>query len=329
MKTMLVGIDISKDVFDYCILDEDHNILSSKNVSSNTEEGIEEFCNHINEFKGYKSWICMEHTGRYGALLCTEFAKRKLTFSLLNPLEIKLSIGMIRGKNDSIDAYRIASYGICNKHKLVPFKLASKKIQKLKAIISVRSFLVKINVQYKNMIKSLRLLDKSVSLEDEIKKLERQLKIKNKEIKAVDKSLDLIIKSDEALKSTYTKITQVIGVGPITAIKCITETENFTKFINGRKFSCHCGLAPFEHSSGSSVRGRTKTSKLRNKELKAILFQAASSAIQHDPQLKAYFARKVEEGKMKLSVLNAVANKLVLRIFAVALRDEPYVKNMC
>ena len=62
--------------------------------------------------------------------------------------------------------------------------------------------------------------------------------------------------------------------------------------------------------------------------MKSILFKAAGSAIQHDPQLKAYYLRKVKLGKHKLSVLNAVANKLVLRIFAVARRKEPFVKFM-
>jgi hypothetical protein len=74
------------------------------------------------------------------------------------------------------------------------------------------------------------------------------------------------------------------------------------------------------------VRGRTKTSSLSNKGLKSILFKAASTAIQHDPQLKNYYSRKLADGKHKLSVLNAVANKIVLRIFAVANRNEPFVK---
>ena len=72
--------------------------------------------------------------------------------------------------------------------------------------------------------------------------------------------------------------------------------------------------------------GRTKTHYLRDRTLKAILIKAAGSAIQHDPQLKKYYNRKVDQGKHKLTVLNAVANKLVLRIFAVANRDEPFVK---
>ena len=78
-----------------------------------------------------------------------------------------------------------------------------------------------------------------------------------------------IIKQNDELKNNFQKITSVIGVGEITAIKCILETDNFTKFNNPRKFSCHCGLAPFKYQSGSSIRGKTKTSSLCNKSLKS------------------------------------------------------------
>ena len=57
-----------------------------------------------------------------------------------------------------------------------------------------------------------------------------------------------------------------------------------------------------------------------------MLFKAALTAVQHDPQLKQYYKLKVEKGKSKLSVLNAVANKIILRIFSVIKRNEPYIK---
>lgn len=326
MKNLFIGIDISKDVFDYCLLNEEHEVLSSKNVSENTISGIEEFCIHIEEYADYQVWICMEHTGRYGALLCSEFSKRGLVYSLVNPLEIKYSIGLVRGKNDAIDAYRIASYAVRTQHQLEPFVLPVEELQRLKATMSVRDGLVKIKVQLKNTLKSLLVLNQSISMREQITTIKTSIKQQEKSIAKTEVQLLAIIKSRKELTSNYAKVTQVIGVGPITAIKCIAETDNFSKFKNGRKFSCHCGLAPFEYSSGSSVRGRTRTSKISNKDLKGILFKAAGSAIQHDQQLKKYYYRKVNEGKHKLSVLNAVANKLVLRIFAVVKRDEPFVK---
>lgn len=326
MKKLFIGIDVSKDVFDYCLIDQDHEVVSSKNVKPNTSKGIDEFCLYLQEFKEYSIWICMEHTGRYGALLCSEFSKRKLTYSVINPMEIKFSIGVTRGKNDAADAYRIASYAVTNQHKLKPFIMPVEQLQKLKTIMSVRDEFVKINVQLKNTLKSLEVLHQSVCVKEQIKVIKAAIKHQEKNIKKTENQLIEIIDSDIMLLENFNKITKITGIGPTTAIKCIVETNNFTKFNNGRKFSCHCGLAPFEYRSGSSVRGRTRTSKISNKELKAVLFKSACTAIQHDDQLKAYYNRKISEGKHKLSVLNAVANKVVLRIFAVVKRNEPFVK---
>jgi transposase len=326
MKKLFIGIDVSKDVFDFCLINQDHHVVSSKNVLPNTIEGISNFFKYLKGFSDWPIWICLEHTGRYGALLCSEFSKMDLKYSLINPLEIKYSIGLARGKNDAIDAYRIASYAVINQHKLKPFELPTNELQKLKAIMSVRDGLVKIMVQLKNSLKSIELLDQSLDMKEQIVELKQLIQHQEKAIQKTEKQMLDIINENEKLAVTYTKINKVIGVGPITAIKCISETENFTKFTSARSFNCHCGLAPFEYRSGSSVKGRTKTSKISNRDLKSILYKAAGSAIQHDPQLKAYFNRKISEGKHKLSTLNVVANKLVLRIFAVAKRNEPFVK---
>lgn len=326
MKKLFVGIDVSKDVFDYCFLTQENEVLVSKGQSSNTVKGIAEFCEQINTFKDYAILICMEHTGYYGSLLAFEFTKRGLCYSLLNPLELKLSMGLTRGKTDAIDAFRIASFALCNQHKLQPHKLPTEQLQQLKVLISMRDRYVKIVVQLKNGHRACQIVAKTIDIKKQLKESEALIKRQEKAILNLEKQMLELINSSTELKETFTKINQVIGVGPLTAIKCIVETDNFNKFNDGRKFSCHCGLAPFEYRSGSSVRGRTKTSPLRDKSLKSIFFKAACTAIQHDPQLKHYYSRKVQEGKHKLSVINAIANKIVLRIFAVAKRDEPFVK---
>lgn len=115
------------------------------------------------------------------------------------------------------------------------------------------------------------------------------------------------------------------GVGLLTAAYMIVLTNNFTSFKNPRKFNCYAGIAPFEHSSGSSIKGKTKTSKLRNKGIKTVLFNGANSAIIYDEELKAYYKRKKQEGKAHNSIINAVCCKLVYRMFAVVKREEPFV----
>ena len=325
MEKFFIGIDVSNEFFDYCVINQQNDVLL-RGQKENTESGIEEFLKEINRFKGYSPWICMEHTGYYGYLLSYMFSRKELLFSLINPLELKRSMGLTRGKTDRIDAYRIAVYALQNQFKLKPYKLPTEILGKLKILMKTRNLYVKTSTQLKNNLKGMAIAAKTIDLRDVIEQQEEFIQDVSVKVKQLENEIIRLIKSCDELNENYKKITTVIGVGPITAAQCIIETQNFTKFVDARKFTCHCGLAPFEYSSGTSIKGKTRTSQLCNKPLKGTLYKAACSAIQHDPQLKAYYNRKLGEGKHKLSVLNAVAYKVVLRIFAVQKREEPFVK---
>lgn len=82
---------------------------------------------------------------------------------------------------------------------------------------------------------------------------------------------------------------------------------------DSRKLACYSGVAPFVYQSGTSIRGKTGVSKFANGELKRTLHMAAISSVQHNPELHEYYQRKVQEGKNKMSVINAVRNKLLHR----------------
>ena len=92
-----------------------------------------------------------------------------------------------------------------------------------------------------------------------------------------------------------------------------------------RKLACYCGVAPFKHQSGSSIKGKTKVSHIANKKMKSLLNMAALSAKRNDIEIKEYYERKVEEGKNKMSVLNAIRCKIISRAFAVIERETPFV----
>lgn len=323
MNNRVIGIDISKDTLDFCVLSKNDAQVIDRGVIKNQIQSIKKW---LKSFTLKQAVFALEHTGHYGASLIDSLSERGFIFYVLNPLDVKRSLGVQRGKSDEIDAYRIAEYAMTRSYKLIPYKLPSDNLIKLKALITGREGHIKMSVQLQNSIKANEILSKTTDMRVLIKEQKKILKATKQSITALEKEMQAIIASDEALKKSYKKVTKVIGVGPIIAIKCITETDNFTKFDDARKFSCHCGLAPFPFQSGSSVKGRTKTHHLRDKSLKAILIKGAVTAINYDPQLRAYYIRKVKEGKHKMSVINAVANKLVLRIFAVALRDEPFVK---
>jgi transposase len=142
----------------------------------------------------------------------------------------------------------------------------------------------------------------------------------------VENEIDRLIACEQELLKMSVLLQSIIGIGPVIATHLIAYTGGFRRFQTWRQFSCYIGAAPFPFSSGSSIKGKTKVSHLANKSLKALFFLAASTAIQHDPELKRYYEHRISLGHNHMSVLNIIRNKLISRAFAVINRGTPYVK---
>lgn len=329
MKTFFVGIDISKDWLDVAICDETTLEITCFWKSNNTVEGIEKMIKKCSKQTfGNQIWYCFEHTGNYGLLLSSLLEAQQIQYSAVPALEIKRSIGMTRGKSDEVDAVRIATYAATHKLKLKPSKLPGKEILRVKHLLSHRSLLLKTSIQLQNSRKSFLVASKTVNLQDVITDLEKRIADLKVQITTIEETIKTEIEADDSLSKTFKKITSVKGVGLMIAATMIVCTNNFSSFENPRAFNCYAGLAPFSFSSGSSIQGKTKTSKLRNRNMKALLFNGANTAVMYDLELKSYYNRKLKEGKNRMIVINSVACKMVYRIFAVLKRDEPYVNLM-
>jgi len=326
MNYFYVGLDISKDTFDASYWDYSSQSPVSLSSFSNCLEGIDKLIQALQSLASNTPfWICFENTGAYHLLLEQQLHLLNINYSIVPALEIKRSLGITRGKNDKIDADRISQYAAINTHKLKPSKPKGDKLQIISSLLSSRNLLVRNNTSCKNHLKSLLITAKCVSLQASIDRIEMIIKLQSQEIKAIEKEIKNLIYSCEKLKQTYLQITSIPGIGALTATTTLVYTNNFQLFNNHKKFSSFCGVAPFEYSSGTSIRGKTRTSNLRNRELKKLFFTAALSSIKFDKQMASYYARKINQGKHKLSVRNAVASKLISRMFAVAHRDQPYV----
>jgi transposase len=112
-----------------------------------------------------------------------------------------------------------------------------------------------------------------------------------------------------------------------TAIEVIIATNEFKNFTNAKQFACYCGVVPFDFSSGTSIHKRPRVSSMANVSLKTLLHMSALSAVAMKGEMREYFIRKVTQGKNKMSVINAIRNKLILRIFAVIKKDQSYQKD--
>ncbi len=102
--------------------------------------------------------------------------------------------------------------------------------------------------------------------------------------------------------------------------------EFHSSFTDARKYAVFVGVIPFVHTSGTSIKKRTRVSYLAHKELKQELNQAAKTAIAHDKEIGAYAERKLKNKCYPL-VLNNVKFKLILRMFSLVKRGEKFVDN--
>lgn len=325
MKTFFIGIDISKNTLDVAVCNQESKQILDVYQLENTFKGINKLIRKSKKH-GDNIWFCCEHTGNYGLLLAHQLQNDELNYSMVPALEIKQSQGMVRGKSDEVDAQRIALYAATHSEKLQPFKLPGENLMKIKSLLTYRAQQVKISQQLQNSCKSHQITSKVVDIKYILKDIKadiRRIKIK---IAKIEKQIIEMIQQDEKMNKNFKQATSVKGIGLLIASHMLVYTNNFTAFDNPRKFNCYSGLAPFEHSSGSSIRGKTKTSRLRNRTMKALLFNGANTAANFDPELKKYYTRKKQEGKPHQLIMNNIACKLVYRVFAVVKRDEPFVK---
>lgn len=320
-KNHFLGIDVSKEVLDVVYKsDNDHFQVE------NTQNGYKAIVKWVKKKKIPLSecWFVFEFTGLYCNPLANFFYENNIRYTQVPALAIQRSLGIIRGKNDKLDAKRIAEYAYQKREQLTPSNHLNESLQKIKNLLSLRSKLV---VQKGGYVSSAReqmrfwQLSKSDLL---IKSQEAIIKAFDKQIKNIEKELLSIIQSDEGLAKNYKLLRSIPGVGFVLAFYTLVYTNNFTNFSNGRQFASYCGTAPFEHTSGSSIRGKTRISSLANKKMKTLLDLSAKAVINSKSELGQYYHKRIAAGKNKMSTVNILRNKIIHRMFAVINRQQPY-----
>ena len=270
--------------------------------------------------------FAFEHTGLYSYRLSVFLSEKELPFVMLPGLAIKRSLGITRGKEDGLDARNIAIFAYRRREELKSYKMPDKNIRDIKSLLGLRDKLVSQRAGYKATLGEYEAILNRKENKTLFSVQEEMVKQLSKQIEKIEKDLDDIIRKDDEIQRLFAQITSIKGVGDQTALYMIAATNGFTMFDNWRKFASYCGTAPFPHTSGTSIRGKTRVSNLANKKIKSLLHLCALSAIKNNQELSQYYQRRIEEGKSRMSTINVVRNKLLARIFAVIKRDTPYVE---
>lgn len=332
-KKVFIGIDFSKLTIDVSVLDIKNLETVIHSQFENNTKGFGKMMKWLKKVTNEpeRNWLfCGEHTGVYVLALVSFLVGHGLPIWLESALRIKRSRGLCRGKDDKSDSRDIALYAYRYRDKAKEYSMPMEIVANLKDLMSYRERLKKSRHSLKVSCKELKRAKPSDAAADYIyNKSQENIKAMDKDMKEVEKKMLSLIKENEEVKKNYDIITSVKGIGPVNAILFIVATNNFDWFDDARQFACHSGSAPFKHESGTSVKSGDKVSPLANRKIKTALSLAATSAVQHNPQYKAYYRKKTAEGKKHFLVINNIRNKLIHLVFALVRTGKKYEENYC
>lgn len=327
-----LGMDVSKGWLDLAVLavvnHQKKELLTAR--FDNTVEGIKALHQWLKKQSvtfDENSLLVIENTGIYHRLIWEYCSTHLLPIYIGNAAHIKWSFGIARGKSDQIDCKRLCDYACKHAEDLKATSALNPVLIKLKDLMTARSRLLKqtgsINVYLKELKTS-----NSKEVQQLMERAHKDaLSGLEKSLKRIEQHIGQLVNEDPSIKANYDLLITVPGIGHLTAIYLICCTANFAGKRSGKQLACYAGVVPFEHSSGSSIKGRDKVHKMANKELKKMLHLCALAAIKYYPEFQQYYERKKATGKNSMSVLNAIRNKLVLRVMAVVNNQQPYVNN--
>lgn len=322
-KTYVLGVDISKNHLDLCLLSGEQMIQQGR--CANTTQALTSFLKALLVEDARQLLICAEHTGMYGYHVIVTARKLNLSLWMENPAQIKLSNGLQRGKDDVSDAHRIARYATRFRDRARLIEPAHEVIQQLEYLQSERALLVADRAKYKGQLSDQKAYMPAEVYRQKAIRLKALISEFTHQITAIEQSMQQLLASDLTINKQYCLLQSIPGVGPRLALAVIIATKGFTGFDNPRAFCCHAGVAPFKYHSGQNTFTKARVSHKASKPIKTLLHMGALSAIRGKGELRDYYIRKCEEGKAKMSVINAIRSKLIHRMFAVIKRDEEYV----
>lgn len=332
-KKYFIGIDVSKHTLDVAFIIGEYSSFSKVlwKQFNNTLQGLQQIRKWLTEMKvplSSQTIIVIENTGIYHRLLWQFFSSLNIDLCIENAAQVKWSLGIARGKNDKVDSRRLALYAVRQQDRLKPTPVLHAAVMPLKDLLTLRNkLLVQINAVATG-IKELKHTGLTSSFTADTKKLlQPAINGLKASLKKVEQQIKVTLRTDKALFDIYKRLITVPGIGHITATYLICCSNMFTMCTSGKQLACYCGVVPFDHQSGISIKGKHHVHKMANKELKRLLHMCALTCIKNHKEFKEYFERKKGEGKHAMSILNAIKNKLVLRAFAVVKNERNYIDN--
>ncbi len=317
-----IGVDVSKETLDVAIERQGqyrHHKIANKATGFKILLGLADRADVV----------VMEASGPYYMRLACFLHEQGIRVCVINPLVIRrfCQMRLSRAKTDKKDAKMIAEYG----------KMEHPKQWEPEAgyIVELRQLRATSDLLDKSRTALLRQQEAHDQLpvvcKDAALALRKALVAIEKQIAALELKMQELVSRYHG--KMYEQLQTIPGLGKKTAMLLIVLTGGFTKFSNARQLTSYIGTCPRIFESGTSVRGKTRITKMGMSRIRAMLYLCSWSAKKYNLKCKELYERLMENGKAKRLVLIAVVNKLIKQAFAIATNNTTYEanyqKNIC
>lgn len=307
MKKNNLGIDVAKAKLD-CSLRLENGKRRDK-VVENTPKGFQSLVEWLEKNEASDAHVCMEATGVYWEAVAEHLAAQGMLVSVVNPAQIK-SFGesrMVRTKTDKADARLIADFS--HERQPDPWHAPSAAELTLRAMVARLEALINMRTQETNRQEVAR---------DKLKPgITKHITWLSEEVATLEKEIKHHVDDDPDLKNKYDLLDSIPGLGKRTIPVLLSYYADTERFKSAKQAVAFAGLDPRHHESGSSVRGKTRMSKIGHAFLRKALYMPAVVALHKTAWGKCFRDRLAGSGKPPMVVIGAMMRKLVNVTFGV------------
>ncbi|PSN14837.1 IS110 family transposase [filamentous cyanobacterium CCT1] len=310
-----VGIDVSKATLHVAIL-----------FPERTKPLYQSFDNYDAGYAALQAWlvergvscahVCLEATSSYGHGVATALHQQGHRVSIVNPVRIHgyAKSQLKRTKADRPDATLIAQF--CRDLAPSAWQPSAADIDTLQAYTRRLDALTGMLTQEKNRL--------SISPEALKADIEAHITFLEAQVKALKKQLHAHIKRHERLQAQADLLVSIVGIGADTAARLLAEIGDINAFGSARQLAAYAGLTPQEHTSGTSVNGKTRLCKIGNARIRKALFFPALTLLRRAPELQPWRQRLVAAGKSKMAIVGATMHKLIRIVYGILVSGQKY-----
>ena len=326
----LAGIDVAQDELVVCfgrMYDDWTPELCSHKTFGNTSKGfmlLMEWVTKLSEGGALVRFV-MEATGVYHESLAYYLVEHGADISIILPNKISnysrtLDIKTVTDKTAS---EAICRFGL--ERKLDNWEPPKGIYKKLRQLTREREQLVESRTMAKNQLHAEQ--SEAQPNKTSLARTKKRIVFLDKQEKEIKAELEQLIKEDPEMKKVLVILCSAPGIGMLTAVTILGETNGFDLIRNKRQLTSYAGLDVKEKQSGTSVKGKPRISKKGNKYLRKAMHMPALAAIRSDQRFKAIFARIVSKHGIKMKAAVAVQRKLLEMVYTLYKNHTVYDKT--